>query len=309
MPAHEPALDRTTTSGPALPPAPVAAAALAPEAATITSAAHGLDTTFALEQFQDDFARALLLEDPAAAPLAPAVAAIAAQPGFAVYRNTVLKGCIDALQANYPAVARLVGDEWFRAAAAIYARAALPAQPTLLYYGGGFAQFLADFEPAAELPYLPAVAQLDRFWTEAHCAPDETPLDAGALAALAPDDFTRLTARPLASARWAWFDAQPAFTIWRSNRVDASADVISMSGSAPEIDWCSEGALIVRPHGAVESVPLSHAGVAFLDACAHGQTLAAAAGAALAIDAGVDLAQLLAQLLQAQVFVTVAPAQ
>ena len=28
---------------------------------------------------------------------------------FAVYRNTVLKGCIDALQANYPTVGQLVG--------------------------------------------------------------------------------------------------------------------------------------------------------------------------------------------------------
>jgi hypothetical protein len=34
----------------------------------------------------------------------------ARQPGFAVYRNTVLKGCIDALQANYPTVHALVGD-------------------------------------------------------------------------------------------------------------------------------------------------------------------------------------------------------
>lgn len=256
----------------------------------------------ALEQFQDGFARALFVDEPGAAQLLAGVAAIAAQPGFAVYRNTVLKGCIDALQANYPAVARLVGDEWFRAAAAIYARATLPAQPTLLHYGRDFAQFLARFEPAAELPYLPAVAQLDRFWTEAHCARDEVPLAADALAALEPDAFTRLAARPLAAARWAWFEGQPIFSIWQRNRAESLADADSVSGSAPEIDWCSEGALMVRPHGAVVAVPLARAGCAFLDACAHGQTLAAAAGAALAVDADVDLAQLLAQLLQAQVF-------
>ena len=33
------------------------------------------------------------------------------QPAFAVYRNTVMKACIDALQANYPAVTRLVSEE------------------------------------------------------------------------------------------------------------------------------------------------------------------------------------------------------
>jgi hypothetical protein len=33
-------------------------------------------------------------------------------PALAVYRNTVAKGCIDALQANYPAVHTLVGSDW-----------------------------------------------------------------------------------------------------------------------------------------------------------------------------------------------------
>jgi hypothetical protein len=39
---------------------------------------------------------------------------------FKVYRNTVLKGCVDALAANFPTVLRLVGEDWFRAAALIH---------------------------------------------------------------------------------------------------------------------------------------------------------------------------------------------
>ena len=138
----------------------------------------------ALARFQDDFARALL--DPAQP----------APPAFAVYRNTVMKGCIDALQANYPAVAKLVGEEWFRAAAAVYVRDHLPRTPMLLEYGAGFADFLARFEPAAELPYLPAVARLDRFWTEAHAAADEPPLDARALAGAGPGTLGRAASAP-----------------------------------------------------------------------------------------------------------------
>ena len=107
-----------------------------------------------LSRFQDDFAQALLATDTAASAT---LSAVTVQPAFAIYRNTVMKGCIDALQANYPAVTRLVGDEWLRAAAAVYARDALPAQPMLLHYGADFADFLARFEPAAELPYLPGV--------------------------------------------------------------------------------------------------------------------------------------------------------
>jgi membrane-bound lytic murein transglycosylase B len=49
------------------------------------------------------------------------VASLARRPGFAVLRNTVRKACVDALQANFPAVTRLVGDEWMRAAAARFA--------------------------------------------------------------------------------------------------------------------------------------------------------------------------------------------
>ena len=34
------------------------------------------------------------------------------RPGFSVYRNTVMAGCVDALPANYPTVDQLVGVEW-----------------------------------------------------------------------------------------------------------------------------------------------------------------------------------------------------
>jgi len=248
-----------------------------------------------LQRFQDGFARALLAEDCAAAGLAPEVARLAAQPAFAVYRNTVMKGCIDALQANYPSVARLVGEEWFRAAAAIYARANLPRHPTLADYGADFADFLAAFAPAADLPYLAGVARLDRFWTEAHTARDEAPFGVAAVARLAPGELARTVLRPHASARWAWFDAQPIVTIWRRNRYPDSAD-------DGEIEWHGEGALIVRPEAAVEHVELDAAACAFLDACAAGRTLADAAAAALAVSAETDLARRMARLLDAGAF-------
>ena len=75
-----------------------------------------------LTAFQDGFSAALRGQ----AMHAPWLSALESQPGFAVYRNTVLKGCIDALQASYPTVCQLVGTDWFRAAAAVYARAQPP---------------------------------------------------------------------------------------------------------------------------------------------------------------------------------------
>ena len=245
----------------------------------------------ALGRFQDDFAHALLAIDEAAPPT---VAALVGQPAFAVYRNTVVKACIDSLQANYPAVNRLVGDEWMRAAAAVYARNTLPGRPMLLDYGADFADFLAHFEPAAELPYLPAVAQLDRCWTEAHVAATEDPLDAQSIAQFAAGNFYRMRLQPHAAARWVWSTEVPAYTIWSRNRSDVHDD--------REIEWCAEGALLTRPRDAVTWRALDQAGCVFLDACAAGNTVAEATQAALGADHKADLSRLITALLDAGAF-------
>jgi hypothetical protein len=226
--------------------------------------------------------------------LTPEIAALARQPGFAVYRNTVMKGCIDALQANYPSVARLVGDDWFRAAAAIFVREHLPAQATLLYYGEAFAGFLARFEPAAELPFLPDVARLDRFWTESHAAQDESVLDPTALAGLAPEALAATVLHPHAAARWAWFAERPIYTIWQRNR--------EVPDDKRDIDWHGEGALVARPRGAVQWSKLDAASCAFLDACAAGRPLSEAAVAAIEVQEDADLARLMKILLGAGAF-------
>jgi hypothetical protein len=264
----------------------------------------GANPSGRLRAFQDGFAAALIAPAvPAggASDVPPEIARLVAQPGFAVYRNTVQKGCIDALQANYPAVSRLVGDEWFRAAAAIYARANLPRQPSLLDYGADFAAFLAAFEPAAELPYLAGVARLDRCWTEAHVARDELPVAAARVAGFTAAELARVALRPHASARWAWFDDAPIFSIWARNR---TADSIANDAAnlAPDLEWGAEGVLITRPRGAVLWTPLGKSGCAFLDACAAGGSLAAAATAALDTDSRADLAALMAQTLEAGAF-------
>jgi hypothetical protein len=244
-----------------------------------------------LARFQDAFAQALFAPDtePAAE-----VAALTAQPAFAVYRNTVMKGCIDALRANYPTIVRLVGDEWFNAAAAIYVRKALPIDATLLRYGAGFADFLARFQPAAELPYLPGVARLDRFWSEAHSAPNDDALDPAAVARVALEALAGTLLQPHPAARWAWFDEGPIYTIWVRNRTNVPASA--------HLDWRPEGALLVRPRDTVESIALDAAGCAFLDACAGGETLAEATHAALRAQGHADLTQLMSNLLYAGAF-------
>lgn len=236
--------------------------------------------------FQQRFAQALMADSPAQDELTR-------QPGFAVYRNTVLKGCVDALQAQFPSIVKLTGAAWFDDAAALYARQRLPQAGPLLLYGDRFADFLATYEPAQALPYLPAVAQLDRLWSESHVAADAPALQMSDLARLVGNEQALATLRllPHPAARWLWTDALPAYTLWSRTRVgeDPGRDLI----------WQGEGTLITRPQDPVCWCPANQAACAFLDACAVGHTLPESLAHALHTEPGADPSTLLTTLAQA----------
>jgi hypothetical protein len=216
-----------------------------------------------LARFQDEFAAALY----GAGDFAPA-----RRPGFRVHRNNVITACIDALRANFPSVERLVGEEWFRDAAGLYARRHPPVEASLLRYAERMPGFLAGIESAAGLPYLAGVAQLDLLWIQAHAAADDAVLAPEQLEARSPHELGGLHLRPHASARWAWFDEAPVYTIWDANR---RASVL-----ARELEWRGEGALLVRRAGEVTVTRLERGACAFLDACRDGLSLAEASAAA-----------------------------
>ncbi len=247
--------------------------------------------TTALGQFQQAFAQALFAPQTPESPQSADLKALVMQPAFAVYRNTVMKACIDALEANFPAVLRLVGNDWFRAAAALYVTTEGPRDARLLHYGEGFAGFLRDFPPAAELVYLPGVSQLDTLWRASHTAPDAHAVDAAWLAGHTPEQITELALRPHPAARWAWFEDQPIYTIWDSNR--------RHTATPDPLRWEGEGALLTRPHDTVIWQQLSRAGCALLDACTRGVPLAEAADRALKAEPQADIASTFAALLQA----------
>lgn len=231
-----------------------------------------------LAAFQDAFAAALRDGRPPADCGDPA----RLEAGMTVYRNTVFKGLLDALRANFPTVERLVGADWFTAAAQAYLEVEWARAPTLMTFGESFPGFLATFPPAQALSYLPGVARLDRHWIEAHAAPDAPVLAADALAGMAPDSLFQLTLRLHPSARLGWF-VDPAPTIWRLNRPPAPAS------DEAQVDWRAEGALVARPWGEVDALVLDAAGFAFLDACQRGEPLGGAATAALTADPQADL--------------------
>jgi Putative DNA-binding domain len=140
-------------------------------------------------------------------------------PGLEVYRNTARANLNGALADTYPVVRRLVGDAFFFEAARRYARAHPSASGDLNEYGAHLAAFLAGYEHAAGLPYLPGVARLE--WACHECSRSA---DAGTL------DFTQLARVPparFACLRFALHPAarlvrsrHPIAAIWQANQPD-----------------------------------------------------------------------------------------
>ena len=97
---------------------------------------------------------------------------LASRPEFAVYRNTIASGAIDALRSSFPTIAMLIGGEAFERLAFDYQSAEPPVSPVLAFYGDTFPDFVSRQTWLGELPYLADVAQIDRMRCEAHVAAD-----------------------------------------------------------------------------------------------------------------------------------------
>ena len=151
---------------------------------------------------------------------------------MAVYRNTVIHGAVEALAANYPVVAQIVGEEMFEGIAVEFASAYPPRSPFLALYGEAFAEWIEQQAWAGDLPYLADVARVERLHVESLSAADAEPLES-------LDDVVatlRLKLHP--ALRFNWLQT-PAMSIWLAHQQAVRSAI------APE--WKHEGALFARP--------------------------------------------------------------
>lgn len=250
----------------------------------------------ALAAFQDDFVRAIGSSS-APGDWPDAMASLATQPGFAVYRNTGLAARIDALEAGYPAVVALVGREWFRAAASTFADTTPAASPMMAEYGEGFPDFLRTFGPARDLPFLAPVALIDLHHGKTQRARSVPALTGDAFLSLAQGGAeaigsARLTLRP--STRFARFDTN-APTVWLDARGLEVADGIAF-GTDPE------AILLTRRDGAVLAERLREGAFPLLEAIRAGATIAAACESAWTIEPDIDALGVLNRLVEVGIF-------
>ncbi len=212
---------------------------------------------------------------------------------FRVYRNTVFASLINALRARYPVIERLVGEDFFEAAAGHFIEARPPRSPMLIEYGEGFGDFLESFEPARPLPYLADVARLEWLRQRAYHAADRQALGPSDLARAPSHRASALTFELHPSAAFI-VSPYPIVSIWETNAHDAETRAIG-----PEL--AGEAALVVRPDYDVFVVRLDEAEHAFAAALAKRATLGEAAANGAAFD-GFDLAPTFAKLITAGAF-------
>jgi hypothetical protein len=220
----------------------------------------------------------------------------AATRRYAVYRNNVTVSLIEALAAAYPATRRITGPDFFRAMARAHVRASPPTSPLLFEYGRGFPDFIAGYEHAQAMPWLPDVARIERAWLDAYHAADAEPLTPSALAGIAPARLAGAVLTPHPATRIVR-SAYPAVSIFAANRRDGPVGRITTRGA--------EDALIARPELEVAVRRLPPGGALFLERLAAGAPLGLAAEAAIAEAPGFDLASGIAALLEAGAFTSV----
>ncbi|WP_421838263.1 DNA-binding domain-containing protein [Novosphingobium sp.] len=185
---------------------------------------------------QSLLARALL------APQTEAAATMRAASGrFNVYRNTYLITLRNALRSIFPAVERLVGEEFFAALAGTFAEQHPPRSPIMARYGDAFPDFIKHFAALDDYPYLADVARLEFARVQAYHAADAGRFDVdgaeSAMAALEHPVRWHPSVRVIASA-------SPVHSIWQAQ--------VDEHEHAPD-DWLPETALVWR-RGTIETV-------------------------------------------------------
>ena len=241
-----------------------------------------------LRELQDAVRRSIVERDDGDAIRYVEDAGIAAHDRLSIYRNTFTQTLTRALRLSYPAVDRLVGAEFFDAAAREFIFKQPPRSGYLDEFGGDFSAFLDQFEPAASVPYLGDVGRLEWAVSRALHAPDAEPLAVASLGSVDACDHPRICFTPHPSAALV-HTAFPTDVIWRAvlDDDDAALAAIDLS-SGPS--WL----LVQRDPSGIDVSRLDEALWRFADALYRGRPLGLALEEHPRINATGALADLLA---------------
>jgi hypothetical protein len=218
---------------------------------------------------------ALLRDDPAAAADLLRGDGDEARRRIAIHANNARTNFLDSLRSSFPAVRRLVGDEYFDQCAAGFRDGNPSRSGDLQFAGDGFAPYLARLHAGGRHAYLGDVARFEWLYQESLTAPDHAPFDPARLAGIGAEQADRLLFRLHPAVRL-FASPFPILEIWDANVGDA--------GEPPliDLDKGADRVLLARTLGRVRCHRLSAGEHAFLEAIALGRNLAGALEAAVA---------------------------
>lgn len=118
-----------------------------------------------------------------------------------IYASGYLARLVEALENDYPAVRRILGDGAFRSLTARYARCCPPRSFDIGRAGDRLAEFLESDLLTEGLPFLPDLAHFEWAVAEAFVAVDEAALAWSDLAAMTPEAVADVELRLCAGTR------------------------------------------------------------------------------------------------------------
>jgi Putative DNA-binding domain len=190
----------------------------------------------------------------------------------AIYANNARVNFINSLALTYPALMRLVGEDYFRQCARAYMHGHPSRSGDLYPAGADFPQFIADLHGSSDLRYLVDIAALEWAHQESQHAAPHAPLDLARLRSVPAEQYQQLRFRLHPSARLIRSDF-PILRIWQTNLQDAEPPIIDLTCGADRL-------ALVRPADEVRVLSLSPGEYDFLDCIRKGADLAVALQAA-----------------------------
>jgi hypothetical protein len=188
---------------------------------------------------------------------------------LAIYSNAYASRLVEALEVNYPAIAKLLGDHDFQELATEYVAAHDSRFFSIRYYGHGLAHFLSNNPRYRPVPFLADLARWEWTMNDVFDAADAESLEVKALAYKSPGDWAsmRFTFHPsVRSLALNWNAPQ----VWKALVNDAERPRASVSREATTwLLWRHELKEFFRPLTSAEEHALvaARAGEHFGDIC------------------------------------------